>query len=308
MALIVVQAHKHIGGAAFCGEECGVGRDGPFDIEAALARQFDGRANDRFLLVAKQPVLAGMRVEPQHADLRLVAIDAANAPHRLRAEFERVENAFLCEQLRHLRVGHVSGDKHTTHLAGILQHACALGVGEFGKNLRVPRERNARRAQGFLVERRRGHRRHLSTERGIDGVLHIRVSRTPRGGIDGAGLKLIQPNRAQVQHTRLRRFCQATYIRRRFCQATLLSRLLQYCPIPKHNWHTPPCQLGILKQMQAYLRPHPCGIPHRYSYFGKAHVYAVNLTTEALGAQGFLCNMKMPSGAVGSRWVRSFGC
>ena len=66
-----------------------------------------------------------MRVEPQHADLRFVAIDAANAPHRLRAEFERVENAFLREQSRHLRVGHVRGDKHTTHLVGILQHARA---------------------------------------------------------------------------------------------------------------------------------------------------------------------------------------
>ena len=120
MALIVVQAHKHIGGAAFGGEECGVGRDGPFDIEAAFARQFDGRANDCFLLVAKQSVLAGMRVEPQHADLRFVAIDAANAPHRLRAEFERVENAFPREQSRHLRVRHVRSDKHTTHLAGIL--------------------------------------------------------------------------------------------------------------------------------------------------------------------------------------------
>ena len=45
--------------------------------------------------------------------------------------------------------------------------------------------------------------------------------------------------------------------------------------------------------MQAHLRPHPRGIPHRYGYFGKAHVCAGNLTIEALGAQGFLCDIKM---------------
>ena len=88
------------------------------------------------------------------------------SPARRRA----CRDAFLREQSRHLRGG--GGDKHTTHLVGILQHARALGVGRVRqKSPCAPGTERPPRA-GLLVERRRGHRRHLSTERGIDGVLH----------------------------------------------------------------------------------------------------------------------------------------
>ena len=158
-------------------------------------------------------------------------------------------------------------------------------MGERGKNLSVARMRNARCAQGLLVERRCGDRRHLTAERSVNGILHVCISRATGVGIHRARFKITRGDRTQVQHTRLICFRQTSDVFRRLRQSALLRRLLQHHSIAKHHRHTQLRHLGIVQQMQTNLRPNPCGIAHRHSYFRKAHECAGKLNTDRQGAQ-----------------------
>ena len=140
------------------------------------------------------------------------------------------------------------------------------------ENFRVPGKRNARRSHRLLVQRRRRHRGDLATERGIDGVLDVRVAGAPSGGVDGADFKVTQANRTDIEHTRPVGLAQAANDFPRLGQAALIGRLLQHGGIPKNDRRAKLRDLPVLQQVQTNLRPHPGGVAHRHGYFWETHL------------------------------------
>ena len=172
------------------------------------------------------------------------------------------------------------------------------------ENLGVPGKRNPRRAQCLLVQRRSRHRGHLATKRGVDGVLHVGVARASGGGVNSAGFKVTQTNRANVEHARPISLAQAANDFLRLGQAALICSLLQHGRIPKNNRRAKFRYLLIPQQMQTNLRPNPGGITHRHGYFRETHLFGCRQPY-------FSPKARRRTGSKASAWrtkPRSFGC
>ena len=60
-----------------------IGAHRAFDIEASGLQPFRGGHGDPVVVVAEQAVLAGMRIDSEQADARLLDIELPQAPHPL---------------------------------------------------------------------------------------------------------------------------------------------------------------------------------------------------------------------------------
>ena len=188
--MIVIHADEGVGAAALPRQEGGVRRQRAFDLVAARARRFDGRDDDTlFLALAEKPVLAGVRIETAHDDLGRVT---TNALESCRGEFDDVEDSFASQELRHLSVAHMDGDERAGDFLRILHHARSRGIGARRENFRVTGKLDAREAHRFFVQRRGGNGGDLPGERGVDGAIHISVTRAARGGVDGSGREVVE--------------------------------------------------------------------------------------------------------------------
>src|SRR5579872_3579861 len=120
-ALIMIHSHSRIETkSAIAFDKCSVRRERPVRIDAAFARALDRRRDDALLLVAEDPIFAGVRIEAEHADARMRGplVLAQIAIEYL----DRVEDIFLREQARHLREAHVYGHQRDTQLAAREHH------------------------------------------------------------------------------------------------------------------------------------------------------------------------------------------
>ena len=69
----------------------------PDDVDSLALASDDGRPDDRLFLVAKESILAGMRVERRHGDPR--RLSAGQGPHRLVSQADLGQESLRCQEI-----------------------------------------------------------------------------------------------------------------------------------------------------------------------------------------------------------------
>ena len=137
MALVVVHRDHDVELAAARAREQRVGGQGTVHVEALAPRRLDGRRDLALLLVAEEPVLAGVRIEPAHRDAcgRATPEEASWSAARARSPGPRDR---ACTRSGTRRSATCVVTWMTRSSLPIRSMAKSRGVGQLGQDLRMP--------------------------------------------------------------------------------------------------------------------------------------------------------------------------
>ncbi len=148
-ALVVVEAHPPIMALAGIGGEGAVGREGALGLDAVRAQGVDRGRHQPGLVVAEQPALAGMGIEPE--DGQAWARPAQARQRRIERQPHR-DDARGGEAGDRLGERHVAGGKHHRDRRVVHEHRLVGGSAARRQPLGVPGEGQAGEVDGLLVD------------------------------------------------------------------------------------------------------------------------------------------------------------
>ncbi len=125
MPLVMVHRHDGVIGAGQGVVEEGVIGERPGRVETLALGRDDGGVDEGLLLVAEEPVLAGMRIERRHGDSRRQA--AGQGTHRLVGQADLRQDRLLAQQVKHPPQCDVQ--RHVDHAQA---RALTAGIGRIG--------------------------------------------------------------------------------------------------------------------------------------------------------------------------------
>ena len=152
---------------------------GPWTSRPSRARRFDGGDDLLLLLVAEEPVLPGVRIEPAHGDLRP---RHAEKRHRLLGEPDDAPHAVARHQVGDAAERDVRRDVDHAELLAHQQHGEVGRRRQLGEDLRVPGVCDAGRGERFLVHRGGHDAVDLARLAQSDRRLDIGIGGAPRLG------------------------------------------------------------------------------------------------------------------------------